>query len=69
MGSKIVKLWNLPIFLYPQARGGSLGGRYRRKYRDGEVDDFLPKFYVCLVVRGIGWVFIVFIYYLLFRGT
>ena len=28
------------------ARGGAQGGRYRRKYRDGEVDDFLPKFFL-----------------------
>ena len=27
------------------ARGGAQGGCYRRKYRDGEVDDFLPKFF------------------------
>ena len=27
------------------AGGGAQGGRYRRKYRDGEVDDFLPKFF------------------------
>ena len=28
------------------ARGGAQGGCYRRKYRDGEVDDFLPKFFL-----------------------
>ena len=28
------------------ARGGAQGGGYRRKYRDGEVDDFLPKFFL-----------------------
>ena len=27
------------------AGGGAEGGRYCRKYRDGEVDDFLPKFF------------------------
>jgi hypothetical protein len=26
-------------------RGGFQGGRYRRQYRNGEVDDFLPKFF------------------------
>jgi hypothetical protein len=27
------------------ARGGAQGGRNRRQYRDGEVDDFLPEFF------------------------
>ena len=27
------------------ARGGAQGGRYRRKDGDGELDDFLPKFF------------------------
>ena len=27
------------------ARGGSQGGRYRRQDGDGELDDFLPKFF------------------------
>ena len=39
-------MWNFPIFfLYPQARGRSQGGRYRRKDSNGEVDDFLPEFF------------------------
>ena len=28
------------------ARGGAQGGRYRRKDGDGELDDFLPKFFL-----------------------
>ena len=31
---------------HADARGGAQGGGYRRKYRDGEVDDFLPKFFL-----------------------
>ena len=27
------------------ARGGAQGGRYRRQDGDGELDDFLPKFF------------------------
>ena len=34
------------------ARGGAQGGRYRRKYRDGEVDDFLPKFFLAHGFNG-----------------
>ena len=30
---------------HADARGGSQRGGYRRKYRNGEVDDFLPKFF------------------------
>ena len=30
---------------HADARGGSQRGGYRRKYRDDEVDDFLPKFF------------------------
>jgi hypothetical protein len=35
-----------PISLQSHARGGAESGRYRRKYRDDEVDDFLPKFFL-----------------------
>ena len=40
-------LHTLPLVLSHQAdaRGGAQGGRYRRQYRDGEVDDFLPEFF------------------------
>jgi len=33
-------------WLHPDARGGAEGGGYRRKYRDGEMQDFLPKFFL-----------------------
>ena len=36
---------------HADARGGAQGGGYRREYRDGEVDDFLPKFFL---VHGSG---------------
>ena len=35
-----------PISLQTHARGGAESGRYRRKYRNDEVDDFLPKFFL-----------------------
>ena len=35
-----------PISLQTHARSGAESGRYRRKYRDDEVDDFLPKFFL-----------------------
>ena len=34
------------------ARGRAQGGCYRRKYRDGEVDDFLPKFFLAHGFNG-----------------
>ena len=38
-----------PISLQTHARGGAESGRYRRKYRNDEVDDFLPKFFLAIV--------------------
>jgi hypothetical protein len=35
-----------PLFHHPDARGSAQGGGYRREYRNGEVDDFLPKFFL-----------------------
>ena len=35
-----------PISLQTHARSGAKSGRYRRKYCDDEVDDFLPKFFL-----------------------
>ena len=35
-----------PISLQTHTRCGAESGRYRRKYRDDEVDDFLPKFFL-----------------------
>ena len=34
------------------ARSRAQGGCYRRKYRDGEVDDFLPKFFLAHGFNG-----------------
>ena len=34
------------------ARGGAQGGCYRRKYGDGDVQDFLPKFFLAHGFNG-----------------
>jgi hypothetical protein len=35
----------LPLSHQVDARGGAQGGGYRRQDGDGELDDFLPKFF------------------------
>jgi hypothetical protein len=35
----------LPLSHQVDARGGAQGGSYRRQDGDGELDDFLPKFF------------------------
>ena len=42
--SGIVSL-GMPSSHQVDARGGAQGGRYRRQDGDGELDDFLPKFF------------------------
>ena len=49
-------VWCVWALHQPDARGGAEGGCYRRKYGDGEVDDFLPKYkkYFFLVIQTTG---------------
>lgn len=39
-------VWCVWALHQPDARGGAEGGCYRHEYDDGEVDDFLPKFFL-----------------------
>ena len=39
-------VWCVWALHQPDARGGAEGGCYCHEYDDGEVDDFLPKFFL-----------------------
>ena len=39
-------VWCVWALHQPDARGGAEGGCYRHEDDDGEVDDFLPKFFL-----------------------
>ena len=39
-------VWCVWALHQPDARGDAEGGCYRHEYDDGEVDDFLPKFFL-----------------------
>ena len=45
-------VWCVGALHQPDARGDAEGGCYRHEYGDGEVDDFLPKFFLAHGFNG-----------------